>query len=64
MGTYESRLQRGSDPIVGTAMLAQVQGVDSVVLLNIRLPPHLRVPGPVILRTGIKAQLDGSQPFR
>ncbi len=59
MGTYESRLQPGPEPIVGTAMLAQVQGVDSVVLLNIRLPPHLRALGPVILRAAAAAQLGG-----
>ena len=55
MGTYESRLQPGPDPIVGTAMLAQAQGVDSVMLLNIRLPPHLRALGPVILHAAAAA---------
>ena len=64
MGTYESRLQPGSDPIIGTAMLAHVQGVDSVVLLDIRLPPHLRALGPVILRATAAAQLNGIRPSR
>ena len=64
MGTYESRLQPGRDPIVGTAMLARVQGVDSVVLLNIRLPPQLHALGPAILRSAIKAQFNGSRPSR
>ena len=61
MGTYESRLQPAPDPIVGTAMLAQVQGVDSVVLLNIRLPPRLRKLCPVILHAAAAAQLGGRQ---
>ena len=59
MGTYESRLQPGPEPIVGTAMLAQVQGVDSVVILNIRLPQHLRALCPVILHAAAAAQLGG-----
>ena len=61
MGTYESRLQPGNDPIVGLAALAQVQGVDSVMLLNVRLPPRLRALTPVILRAAAAAQL-GSGP--
>ena len=64
MGTYESRLQPGSDPIVGTAMLTHVQGVDSVALLNIRLTPHLRALSPVILRSAAVAQLGGARPYR
>ena len=64
MGTYESRLQPDSDPIIGTAILAHVQGVDSVVLLDIRLPPHLRALGPVILRAAAAAQLNGIRPSR
>ena len=61
MGTYDNRLQADADPIVGTAILAQVQGVDSVVLLNIRLPPQLRALGPIILRAAAAAQLGGHQ---
>ena len=61
MATYKSQLQPGPEPIVSTAMLAQVDGVDSVVLLNIRLPPHLRALSSVILHAAATAQLDGRQ---
>lgn len=57
MGTYESRLKPGRDPIVGAAVLARVQGIDSVMLLNIRLPRHLQALRPVILRLAVAAQL-------
>ena len=57
MGTYASRLQPGSDPITGVAMLAQVQGVDSVVLLSVRLPQRLQGLRQVILRAAMAARL-------
>ena len=56
MGTLDSHLGPDRDPIVGAALLAQVQGVDSVVLLDVRLPPRLRALGPVILRAGVAAR--------
>ena len=61
MGTYDSQLKPSADPIVGMAMLAQLQGVDSVVLLNIRLPPRLRALRPVILHAAAAAQLGSRQ---
>ena len=57
MGTYASHLQPGSDPITGLAMLAQVQGVDSVVLLDVRLPQRLQGLRQVILRAATAARL-------
>ena len=57
MGTYASRLQPGSDPITGVAMLAQVQGVDSVVLLDVRVPQRLQGLRQVILRAATAARL-------
>lgn len=57
MGTYESRLRPDTDPIVGTAMLAEVQGMDSVLLLNVRLPPRLRALTSVIRRAVVAAQM-------
>lgn len=50
MGTFESRLRPGSDPIDGTATLDRSNGVDSVLLLNVRLPPGQRGLAAVILR--------------
>lgn len=49
MGTYSSRLGPGPDPITGAAILAKANGVDSVVLLNVRLSPGLRGMVPIIL---------------
>lgn len=49
MGTFESRLMPDTDAIAGTAVLARSNGVDSVVLLNVRLPLRLRWLLPDIL---------------
>ncbi len=49
MGTFDSRLKPGDDPITGLAILAQSNGVDSVVLLNLRLPSRWRALAPAIL---------------
>ena len=49
MGTFGSRLAPGDSPVTGMATLARSNGVDSVVLLNLRLPPGLRALVPVIL---------------
>ena len=57
MGTYESRLRPNADPIVGTATLAQVQGVDSVVLLNVRLPRRQRALSQVILHAAAPTKM-------
>ena len=62
MGTYASRLRPDADPIVGAAMLARVQGVDSVLLLDIRLPPHLRALDDDILRAAVATHLEGTRP--
>ena len=52
MGTFSSRLRPDADAIAGTATLARSNGVDSVVLLNVRLPLRLRALTSDILRTG------------
>ncbi len=39
MGTFESRLRPDGLPIEGTALLTKSRGVDSVVLLDVRLRP-------------------------
>ena len=62
MGTYESRLGPGANPIMGRASLAHSNGVDSVVLLNVRLPPRLRVQAPVILRTADTSAWSRGEP--
>ncbi len=49
MGTFDSRLKPGDDPITGLAILARSNGVNSVVLLNLRLPPGSRALAPAIL---------------
>ena len=49
MGTFGSRLAPGAEPIEGAAFLTRSDGVDSVVLLNVRLPPRLSALAPVIL---------------
>ena len=38
METYESRLGPSAHPIIGRATLARSNGLDSVILLNVRLP--------------------------
>lgn len=63
MGTYASCLGPGAAPIAGTAILSQSNGVDAVLLLDVRLPPGLRGLTPVILATARTAALGhGSAP--
>ena len=61
MGTYSSVLQPDADPVDGTALLAQVQGVNSVVLLNVRLPARLRRLGSTILRAAAASRMHGTR---
>ena len=61
MGTYSSRLRPSAEPIAGAVLLAHVDGVDSAVLLNVRLPPGLRALGPAILRAAAPARV-GQDP--
>ena len=49
MGTFYGQLRPGSSPVTGAAMLTESNGVDSIVLLQVRLPPSLRRLTPVVL---------------
>ena len=59
MGTFSSRLGPGARPIFGRAMLAKSNGVDSVILLNVRLPAGLRGLLPVILASVAHSHAEG-----
>ncbi len=59
IGTLEGHLRPGGDPIAGAARLAPSNGVDSVVLVNVRLPSRLRALAPVILDTAGEVQPAG-----
>ena len=61
MGTFSSRLRPDDAAIVGTATLARSNGVDSVVLVNVRLLPRLRSLVPDILAAAGTARV-GSEP--
>ena len=61
MGTFSSRLAPAAGPIAGAAFLAESNGVDSVLLLNVRLPPHLRALASAILDAARQAQASRSR---